>query len=107
MVGMDASRLALLLLVYVTLDFANPFMPGAVSFDGGSVDAVRADRARPLTPAVPVDLASSSEAGIDPVARVRASVRPGPIPEPRHHAVTRIRRAPPSSSDPPAASEDH
>jgi hypothetical protein len=107
MVMMDASPLALLLFVYVTLDFANPLMPGAVRFDGGSVDAVHAERARPVTPAAPVDLPLASETVVDRVAHVRASGRPSPVPEPRRHAVTRIRRAPPSSSDLPAAAEDH
>ena len=40
-------RLALLLLLYVSLDFANPLMPGAVTFDpSGSVDGLRAPRVR-------------------------------------------------------------
>lgn len=107
MVAMDARRLALLLVVYLTLDFANPLMPGAVRFEGGSVEAVRADRARPVTPAVPVSLHPSPEPVIDRVAHVRAHDRPSPIPEPPRHAVTRIRRAPAASADPPAVSEDH
>lgn len=107
MTMMDASRLALLLLVYVTLDFANPLMPGAVRFDGGSVDAVHADRGRPATPASPIDLPLSSETVIDRVLHVRASDRPSPILEPRRQPMTRIRRAPPSSSDLPTAAEDH
>lgn len=44
---MFGRRLALLLLVYVSLDFANPFMPGAVSFESGFVEAAGADRHRP------------------------------------------------------------
>jgi hypothetical protein len=107
MVLMDPSRLAFLLLVYVTLDFANPLMPGAVHFEGGSVDAVQADRARPVTPAAPVSLQPSPEPVIDRVAYIRAPDRPSPIPEPRRYAVTRIRRAPAPSADPPAGSEDH
>jgi hypothetical protein len=105
--AMDASRLTLLLLVYVTLDFTNPLMPGAVRFEGGSVDAVHADRVRPVTPAVPVSVHALPETVFDHMAHLRVPERPSPIPEPRRHAVTRIRRAPLSSSDPPAVSEDH
>jgi hypothetical protein len=105
MVAMDARRLALLLFVYVTLDFANPLMPGAVRFDGGSVDAIRADRVRP-TPSVPVAFVPLPEIVIDRRVDVQASGRPSPVSEPRRHAVIRIRRAP-SSSDPTAPSEGH
>src|SRR5437867_12020445 len=35
--------LVLLLLLYCSLDFANPLMPGAVSFGEGSVDGIRAE----------------------------------------------------------------
>jgi hypothetical protein len=104
---METRRVALLLLVYVTLDFANPLMPGAVRFDDGSVDVVHADRARPATPAPAVDLASSSEIVIDPRAHIRPPDRPNSIAQPRHHAVTRIRRSPLSSSESSAVSEDH
>lgn len=45
--AMSLLKLALLLVVYVSLDFANPMMPGAVSFDsGGSVEGRKADRGR-------------------------------------------------------------
>ena len=46
---MTASRLTLLLLLlYVVLDFSNPLMPGAVSFDlDESVEAVRPGRLEP------------------------------------------------------------
>ena len=45
-------RLPLLLLLYVTLDFANPLMPGAVSFEAGSIEVVQGDRtARAARPA--------------------------------------------------------
>ena len=37
-------RLPLLVLLYVVLDFANPLMPGAVSFERGAVESVPADR---------------------------------------------------------------
>ncbi|MBI2158262.1 MAG: hypothetical protein HYU26_15380, partial [Candidatus Rokubacteria bacterium] len=53
---MTVSRLTLrLLLLYVALDFSNPLMPGAVSFDpDDSVEAVRAGRLEPPAAAVAV-----------------------------------------------------
>jgi hypothetical protein len=105
--AMGITRLAPLLLVYVTLDFANPLMPGAVRFDGGSVDAVHADRPHPLTPMAPVDLVPTPENVVDRAPRVQASGRPSLVPERRRRAVARIRRAPPSPSHPTAPSEDH
>ena len=42
---MSPLKLALLLVVYVSLDFANPMMPGAVSFNtDDSVEGRKADR---------------------------------------------------------------
>ncbi|HXG03343.1 MAG TPA: hypothetical protein VNO23_08040 [Candidatus Binatia bacterium] len=73
---------ALVLLLYVALDFANPLMPGAVNFDAGSsVEAVRLERAwssRGLvaaTPAVPPPLAVSAALASTPVAH---PTRPAP-----------------------------
>jgi hypothetical protein len=37
-------RFPTLVLLYVTLDFANPLMPGAVSFEAGSIEVVQGDR---------------------------------------------------------------
>jgi hypothetical protein len=45
--AMSLLKLALLLVVYVSLDFANPMMPGAVTFDtNDSVEGRKADRGR-------------------------------------------------------------
>ena len=45
--AMSLLKLALLLVVYVSLDFANPMMPGAVTFDtDDSVEGRKADRGR-------------------------------------------------------------
>src|SRR5262245_15363268 len=103
-------HLPLLLLLYVTLDFANPLMPGAVRFEAGSIEVVQADRAvraaRPATSlarlvavfpigaAVPVDAALA---------------RPVPVPPPAPSvAPWAARRAPPQlRSTPPAPAEDH
>jgi hypothetical protein len=104
---MDARRLALFLFVYVTLDFANPLMPGAVRLDGGSVDAVHAERARPLAPSVPVAFIPTPEIVVDGALHVQARRRPDPMSEPCTRTVTRTRHTPPSSSDPTGPSEDH
>jgi hypothetical protein len=98
---------ALLLLVYVTLDFANPLMPGAVRFEDGSVHVVHADRTRPLMPSVPVALVPTSEALVDRPADIQDSSRLRLLGEPRRRAIHRVRSAPSPSSDPAVPSEDH
>jgi hypothetical protein len=101
--------LALALLIYVTLDFANPLMPGAVQFDEGSVDVVQADRARPASAGVTVDLSPAPEPLVDFVqiqtaARRLRSLRPWR----RHQIATGIWRVPVrASSDVSPSSEDH
>jgi hypothetical protein len=100
---MVRRRLALLLLLYVSLDFANPLMPGAVTFDpSGSVDGLRAPRVRVAAPAaVPapprLELADAER----PVFRA-----PRPVGERRHLGP----RARPRVSAQPAdadVGEDH
>jgi len=73
-------RLTLLLIVYVTLDFANPLMPGAVRFDAGGVGIVAAHgTVRPDLPA------PEPEAALPVVPLVApppiAGSRPGAVPE--------------------------
>lgn len=71
---------ALVLLLYVALDFANPLMPGAVSFDAEtSVEAVRPSPTLPTRRlAAPPRSGPTAEppsaAGDDPLAR------PSPLP---------------------------
>ena len=43
---MTFNRLGVLLILYVAADFANPLMPGAVSYLNGSVEAIQAARLR-------------------------------------------------------------
>jgi hypothetical protein len=43
---MAFNRLSVLLILYVAADFANPLMPGAVSYPNGSVEAVHMERSR-------------------------------------------------------------
>lgn len=53
---MTLKRLSVLLILYVAADFANPLMPGAVSYPSGSIEAVHVERSRTadVLPEVPV-----------------------------------------------------
>ena len=98
-------RLPLLLLLYVTLDFANPLMPGAVRFEAGSVEVVQADRiARAAVAAMPAQ-AARDEAPLDPdrAQRVRVPVSLGPRPLRRLARRVPSRRSTPS----PSSTDDH
>jgi hypothetical protein len=100
------GRLQLLVLVYVALDFGNPLMPGAVRFEGGSLESVQADRA-----------GREAVAAAPPPATLETADRLPPDPEirPRIAAPVRPRRErrdvrrPPSShaSSSPSPAEDH
>lgn len=103
---MAARRLALLLLLYVSLDVANPLMPGAVQFVDGSVEVVQADRARPeglAAPALLVRLPALER----PQVVVQALPRSRPITVDRLQAPRPVRRLPDVSSGSPSPSEDH
>jgi hypothetical protein len=105
---MAAGRLTLLLVMYVTLDFANPLMPGAVRFDGDSVTAVHGDRAHVPVPVGPAKLVRRS-AGVDDRPRpLHGFSRPLPAPAPRRrHGMTRSPSALLAAADPGPSSEDH
>lgn len=100
----------LLVLAYVTLDFANPLMPGAVTFSAGSAEVVQADRtarmARPeaaqarLPAALPTWTATPGDA--QPARPVPAS-SPAPVITGR----SARRTPPPSDFAPLPPSEDH
>jgi hypothetical protein len=80
---------ALLILLWVALDFANPLVPGAVTFDAATcVDAVRPERDRPLRGAV------AALPGAPPPAAVAGpALVPAPSPAPRTPAPPIRRRA--------------
>jgi hypothetical protein len=103
---MTARRVSFLVLAYVTLDFANPLMPGAVSFDRGAVEIVQADRAR-STAVVPVCIVPTPETALERVRDAHALHRASPTIHRRRDAVIRIRHAPPSSPDPAVPPDDH
>lgn len=104
---MSVRSLTLLLLLYVSLDFSNPLMPGAVSFDPGeSTEGVHLQRLRAdnlLSFVVP--------APTPPAADVRS--RPQPLvirilatSAPRAWQV-HLRRAQAASTDPGPSPDAH
>ena len=50
---MRLRQLALLLVLYVSAELSNPLMPGAFTFDGGSIEAAKTERHRPAASAPP------------------------------------------------------
>src|SRR5262245_56196826 len=107
MLTMHRSGLALFLLVYVTLDSANPLMPGAGRFDRGSVARVQGARPRPGAPTGCVDLARTSQAVVHRLPQVKALRGPCLAAERGRPPLTPLRRPLPPSSDPAPPSEDH
>lgn len=103
---MAARRLALLLLLYVSLDVANPLMPGAVQFVDGSVEVVQADRARAESIAAPALLARLP-ALERPHVVVQTLSRSRPMTVDRRQTLLPARRPPDALSDPSSPSEDH
>lgn len=103
---MRRGRLALLVLLYVALDFANPLMPGAVRLVEGCVEAVQAERGRadsgPAQADRPVTADRSDRVAVRSVAPRRLP-RPA-VPRP---AIVAVQRTPEPASDSAASSEDH
>ena len=65
--AMRLRRLALVLLLYTAMDFANPLMAGAVTFTDGTITVVQADRSA-VVEIAPVGArleAGDEEAGVD------------------------------------------
>jgi hypothetical protein len=103
-------RLPALLLLYVTLDFANPLMPGAVRFEAGSMDTVQADRAaslaRSVTAPARLDATFPKDAVVPPAATVDRPVPMRPVTS--TIAFRTVRRPPPQRLEAPRfPSEDH
>jgi hypothetical protein len=100
---MWASRAALILVVYVSLDFANPLMPGAVRLAGAALETVEAERSRvggverlPPAPAPTVDREVREAPG-----SVRLEAREAPRSRPRRPGPGTLRLpAGPPPSDP-------
>jgi hypothetical protein len=95
----------LLVVVYVALDFANPMMPGAVQFVGGSFQTVAGCQARsaevpePAVAMVPGDLSIVVPLQ-EPTLRASGRVVPFSSPAPvRVRTPVEPRSTPTSSSD--------
>jgi hypothetical protein len=100
------SRLSVLLILYVATDFANPLMPGAVTFLEGSVQAVHVERARfaECTPGTPV---LPSRERIEGVGLTRPVPPPVPMPPVAWVWLMPARHALRVESGPLPPSEDH
>lgn len=106
MAAMTLARLALLVVVYVSLDLSNPMMPGALAFGiEETVEVRQSDRFRHETHAPLVPLAPAPRR-LDSPARAAARRRPLPPVTP-HIRWARAPRAPLSASVPASPSEDH
>jgi hypothetical protein len=98
MTSMTLARLTLLLAVYVSLDFASPLLPGAVSFDDGLfVEAYRATPLRDALTATTPSLAPAP-AGLVSLRPVRPVRRPAPDLRPAWRGDSRRAHPSPSSS---------
>ena len=105
MAAMRGHLLVGLLLMYVGLDFANPMMPGAVSFDPSEcVEGVHLERARTpeSTASVPVLPVARR---IDTASAERAAPRSVRNPRPPLFFVTPPAHAVPLDAPPPG--DDH
>ncbi|HEV8436946.1 MAG TPA: hypothetical protein VGT40_02525 [Methylomirabilota bacterium] len=103
---MKARRLALLIAFYITLDFANPWMPGALNFDADeSVDGITIQHHQPRPQFGPVPTPVPLRAELRP-ARQGAAVRPAAPAVSEWLVGVRQSHASPSS-DPPSPTEDH
>lgn len=105
---MRASRLAVLfLLLYVALDFGNPLMPGAVSFDPEDcVEAVRAGRVTAPADGVAVAPAPAPPR-FEPVRSADLPLAPVPAPGPPRERLAHARRIPAPAAAAARLSEDH
>jgi hypothetical protein len=104
---MSCSRLTLLLFLYVTADFANPLMPGAVSYPNGSVEAVHVERSRTadvLPPGAPVVAFFER---IELTGLLQHPPRVTPIRPVTGLRLIPARRALRTRPDSPPSSEDH
>jgi hypothetical protein len=100
---MQGRYLALSLLLYLSLDVGNPFMPGAVTFVEGSLEVVDAGRpARADLPMPPV-AANAGTPREEPTLGRPAPAVAGSRPRTRVVA----RRVVAAISDPAPASDDH
>jgi hypothetical protein len=103
--AMKSRWLTLLVVLYVTLDFANPLMPGAVNFDpDGSVEGLPAQDRHPCLEfvGVPTPVPPSTESREVPCVTARRPQEPDLC-----EWLVDVRQARSNPSEPPSLSEDH
>jgi hypothetical protein len=103
---MKGRTLALCLLVYLALDLANPFMPGAVTFVDGRIEVI--DAGRPADIDLPIQgSARAADASHRAPEPARPSWRPAPAGErPRRWQVP-ASRVVVIAPEPAFPSDDH
>lgn len=102
---MKGRTLALFLFVYLTLDLANPFMPGAVTFVEGRLEVI--DAGRPPGTHLPIlNVAGQGAPGGGPVL-ARPTARPAATGEHRRRWWIPAQRARSIVPEPGSSSDDH
>jgi hypothetical protein len=102
---MRARRLTLLIGLYVCLDFASPFIPGAFSFNPDeSVEGVSAHRRAVKVTVVAIASPAPKRAQTEAIARVAP---PRPQSRPLGEWLIALRRAHSPTAATPLISEDH
>jgi hypothetical protein len=103
---MSLSRLSVLLILYVAADFANPLMPGAVTFLDGSVEAVHVERVR-FAEAIPGAPVLAPHECIEVARLTSPAPPPTPLPPAVRLWLVPVPRALLVESGPPPSSEAH
>jgi hypothetical protein len=102
---MTSRVVVFLILAYVSIDFGNPLLPGAVQLVAGSLDTVDADRSRGddllEAPAVAAAVLPPMTATSPPEILARLPRAPGVPPR----WLLLARRSPAPRADPPSAPE--
>jgi hypothetical protein len=102
---MRVRRLALLIALYITLDFASPFIAGAFTFNADeSVDGVHAHRQQVRVKAISVPMPMPERAESVPVPRL---VPPRHEVRPLTEWFVDLRRAHSPTATTASVSEDH
>jgi hypothetical protein len=99
---MRLRQLALLLVLYVSAEFSNPLMPGAVTFDGGSMETAKTQRHRPDPPGAlhaTYEMPALSAVPEQPAVPIRVVAAP--------RRDVRIVRQMVSPRDPASPTDDH
>lgn len=103
---MTGRTLALFLLVYLALDLANPFMPGAVTFVDGQLQVI--DAGRPADIDLPIqDSTRAADASPRAPEPAGPSWRPAPAGERLRRWHVRVRRVVAVAPEPALSSDDH